>query len=92
MTTTVPAAFDAVTTPLEGQLVIEASAGTGKTWSLTRIVMRLVVEKGMPIGRILLVTFTKAATAELSARVKELLTSALAAARGEREEIGRAHV
>lgn len=85
MTATVYAAFDAVTTPLAGQLVIEASAGTGKTWSLTRIVMRLVVEKGMPIGRILLVTFTKAATAELSARVKELLTSALAAARGERE-------
>ncbi len=48
MTTDTLAAFDAVTTPLDGELVIEASAGTGKTWSLTRIVLRLVVEKGMP--------------------------------------------
>ena len=83
MTTDTLAAFDAVTTPLDGELVIEASAGTGKTWSLTRIVLRLVVEKGMPIGRILLVTFTKAATAELAARMKELLTAALSAVRGE---------
>ena len=81
MTTDTLAAFDAVTTPLDGELVIEASAGTGKTWSLTRIVLRLVVEKGMPIGRILLVTFTKAATAELAARMKELLTAALSAVR-----------
>ena len=75
--------FDAVTTPLAGRLVIEASAGTGKTWSLTRLVLRLVVEEAVPVGRILLVTFTKAATAELSARVKELLAEALSAAEGE---------
>ncbi len=74
--------FDAVMTPLAGRLVIEASAGTGKTWSLTRLVLRLVVEEAAPVGRILLVTFTKAATAELSARVKELLAAALAAAEG----------
>ncbi len=77
--TTESLSFDAVTTPLLGRLVIEASAGTGKTWSLTRLVLRLVVEEAVPVGRILLVTFTKAATAELSARVKELLTEALAA-------------
>lgn len=88
MTTENLAAFDAVTTPLDGELVIEASAGTGKTWSLTRIVLRLVVEKGMPIGRILLVTFTKAATAELAARVKELLTAALRAVLGEADAGG----
>ena len=72
-------AFDAVTTPLDGRMVIEASAGTGKTWSLTRIVLRLVVEKNVPVGRILLVTFTKAATAELAARMKELLAAAYSA-------------
>ena len=36
--------FDAASTDLRGRLVIEASAGTGKTWSLSRIVMRLVPE------------------------------------------------
>ena len=71
--------FDVVTAPLQGRFVIEASAGTGKTWSLTRLVLRLVVEEAVSVGRILLVTFTKAATAELSARVKELLTEVLAA-------------
>ena len=64
--------FDAASTDLRGRLVIEASAGTGKTWSLSRIVMRLVAEEGFPIGSILLVTFTKAATEELKSRVKEL--------------------
>ena len=68
--------FDAASTDLRGRLVIEASAGTGKTWSLSRIVMRLVAEEGFPIGSILLVTFTKAATEELKSRVKELLTDA----------------
>ena len=66
--------FDAASTDLRGRLVIEASAGTGKTWSLSRIVMRLVAEEGFPIGSILLVTFTKAATEELKSRVKELPT------------------
>ena len=68
--------FDAASTDLRGRLVIEASAGTGKTWSLSRIVMRLVAEEGFPIGSILLVTFTKAATEELKSRVKELLAEA----------------
>ena len=58
--------FDAASTALRGRLVIDASAGTGKTWSLSRIVMRLVAEEGFPIGSILLVTFTKAATEELT--------------------------
>ena len=68
--------FDVVNTPLHGRHLIEASAGTGKTYSLIHIVLRLIVEEGLSIDRLLLVTFTKAATAELRQRVRELLITA----------------
>ncbi len=51
-------------------VLLEASAGTGKTWNITAIVMRLVAEAALPIADILVVTFTKAATAELRARIR----------------------
>lgn len=66
--------FDA---DLDQRLLIEASAGTGKTFSLIHVVLRLIVEKRYPIERILMVTFTKAATAELRARIRELLIDIL---------------
>jgi len=62
--------FDCMQGPLDGTWLIEASAGTGKTYSLVHIVARLVVEKAIPIDKILLVTFTKPATAELAERVR----------------------
>lgn len=68
--------FDVVNTPLQGSHLIEASAGTGKTYSLIHIVLRLIIEEGLSIDRLLLVTFTKAATAELRQRVRELLITA----------------
>ena len=68
--------FDVVNAQLKGRKLIEASAGTGKTYSLIHIVARLIVEENIPIERLLLVTFTKAATAELKMRVRELLVKA----------------
>lgn len=68
--------FDVVKTPLLGRHLIEASAGTGKTYSLIHIVLRLIIEENIPIDRLLLVTFTKAATAELRQRVRNLLIEA----------------
>ena len=68
--------FKVVETPLAGHHLIEASAGTGKTYSLIHIVLRLIVEERIPVDRLLLVTFTKAATAELKMRVRELLVRA----------------
>lgn len=62
--------FKLLDDPLRGQTLIEASAGTGKTYSLEHIVLRLVVERGIAIGRVLVVTFTKAATAELKSRIR----------------------
>ena len=57
---------------LRGARLIEASAGTGKTFSLIEIVKRLVTEQPDPVDitRLLLVTFTNAATNELSERLK----------------------
>ena len=62
---------------------IEASAGTGKTHALTTIVARLVVEEAWTLDRILVVTFTRAATAELRDRIRRTLASILAALKAE---------
>ena len=63
--------------PLTGVQLIEASAGTGKTWTLSGIFLRLVVETDIPIGGILAVTFTRAATAELRERIRGRLGAML---------------
>lgn len=63
--------------PLEGVQLIEASAGTGKTFTLATLVVRLVVERGLRVGEILAVTFTEAATQELRKRIRERLQLAL---------------
>ena len=56
--------------------LLEASAGTGKTWQIEGLVVRLVAEEGVPIDRILVITFTNAATAELRDRVRQRLVRA----------------
>lgn len=70
--------FDITTTPLDaGVTLIEASAGTGKTYSITGLILRLVLEKQVEIRNILAVTFTEAATQDLRDRVRHRLQSAL---------------
>ena len=54
-------------------LLLEASAGTGKTFQIAQLVLRLVAEVGIPIERILTITFTSAATAELRDRIRRRL-------------------
>lgn len=71
----------AIPLPL-GATLVQASAGTGKTWSIARLVARVLVEAspegGDPpsIDQVLVVTFTKAATAELRDRVRDFLFDA----------------
>ena len=60
-----------------GVTLIEASAGTGKTFTIAGIVLRLVLEQRIPIEQILTVTYTVAATEELRARVRKRLRNAL---------------
>src|SRR5436305_1554762 len=72
--------FNAAHTPLEnGFTVIEASAGTGKTTTIAAITLRFLAEKGIPIERILVTTYTELATAELRGRIRETITDALGA-------------
>jgi exodeoxyribonuclease V beta subunit len=56
--------------PLGGVRLIEASAGTGKTFTLATLVTRLVIERGLRVGEILAVTYTEAATQELRERLR----------------------
>lgn len=69
--------FDVFNAPLASTNLIEASAGTGKTWSITGLYLRLVVEKELLPENILVVTFTKAATAELTGRIRRRLHEAM---------------
>ncbi|MCP9927664.1 UvrD-helicase domain-containing protein [Cyanobium sp. CH-040] len=74
--------FDANGLPLEpGVLLLEASAGTGKTFALAHLVLRLVTRPAapLPLERLLVVTFTEAAAAELRDRIARRLQQALAA-------------
>jgi exodeoxyribonuclease V beta subunit len=59
--------------------LLEASAGTGKTYQIAGLVLRLVAEYGLSIERILAITFTNAATAELRDRIRQRLSGALVA-------------
>jgi len=70
-----PAPFD-VCGPLPGGVtVLEASAGTGKTFTIAGLTARYVAA-GVPLDQVLVVTFTRMATAELRDRVRERLVSA----------------
>ena len=80
--------LDPLTMPLTGLQVIEASAGTGKTFTLAALYVRLVLGHGRVQGapaqsevalyppQILVMTFTDAATSELRARVRQRLAEA----------------
>ncbi len=78
MTAHVPIEFD-----IDGELpepgtttLLEASAGTGKTWAIAALVARYVIEEGKPLERLLVVTFGRAASQELRSRVRERLVDA----------------
>jgi exodeoxyribonuclease V beta subunit len=73
-----PQALNVFECPLEGVRLIEASAGTGKTWNICGLYLRLLIENGLEVQQILVVTFTNAATAELRERVRERITQVLA--------------
>jgi exodeoxyribonuclease V beta subunit len=74
--------FDLLDSPLEGTNLIEASAGTGKTYTITGLFLRLLVEKDLSPDRILVVTFTEAATGELRERIRAALRDGVAAFSG----------
>lgn len=62
--------LDLYTLPLAGTQLVEASAGTGKTWTIAGLYVRLLLETDATLDRLLVVTFTRAATAELRDRLR----------------------
>jgi exodeoxyribonuclease V beta subunit len=74
------ARFDSNGFPLTpGLHLLEASAGTGKTFALAHLVLRLVAERGWALRELLVVTYTEAAAAELRDRIATRLQAALTA-------------
>jgi exodeoxyribonuclease V beta subunit len=68
--------FDVLQFELQGKKMIEASAGTGKTFSVAILVVRLLVETETDIKSILMMTFTKAAAAEMEERIRLFIREA----------------
>ena len=66
---------------LKGHAVIEASAGTGKTYTLEHLVLELLIapptKDPVALEEILIVTFTEAATRDLKERIRDLIAKAL---------------
>lgn len=78
MTTSTDVAEFRVDGPLPGpgRLVLEASAGTGKTFALSALATRLIADGLVDVEELLVVTFTRAASAELRDRVRRRLVEA----------------
>src|SRR4051812_32467496 len=74
-------AFDVCGPLPTGVTVLEASAGTGKTFTIAALAARYVAE-GFALDQLLMVTFTRMATGELRERVRERLVSVEAALEG----------
>lgn len=75
--------LDPISLPLNGQALIEASAGTGKTYTLAALYLRLLLGHGgqpsLDVDQILVVTFTEAATKELRERIRSRIQEARSA-------------
>src|SRR6185436_8149887 len=71
--------LDVLRVSLTGTVLIEASAGTGKTHTLTTLYLRLLLEAGLGVDQIVVVTYTNAATAELRTRIRQRLHQLLLA-------------
>tara|TARA_B100000686_G_C16806854_1_gene991854 strand:+ start:6587 stop:10207 length:3621 start_codon:yes stop_codon:yes gene_type:complete len=71
--------LDILTVPLEGMILIEASAGTGKTYAITSLYIRLLLERNLSVKNILVVTYTRAATHDLRKRIRQKVQSTLRA-------------
>ena len=70
--------WTALTLDAGGRSLIEASAGTGKTWTISVLYLRLLLERALSVRQIVVTTFTEAAAQELRERIRGRLMWALA--------------
>lgn len=59
-------------------LLVSAAAGSGKTWTLTERVKKLLIDEGRKINEMLIVTFTRSAAADLKRKISEAISKAIA--------------
>lgn len=83
-------AFCVSSIPLRGRSLVDASAGTGKTYAIASLFVRLLLETELAPSQLLVVTFTEAATAELRDRIRSRVQDALSIARASSREEGAA--
>ncbi len=69
--------LDLTSIETRGRHLIEASAGTGKTWTITALYILLLLEERLRPEEILVVTYTKSATAELRDRIRSRISDTL---------------
>ncbi len=81
-----PAILDEI--PLDRHAVIEASAGTGKTFTIEHLLLEILVRGNATLDQILAVTFTEKATGELRARIRATLERAVAGGLADDPAIG----
>lgn len=79
---------DPLMLPLEGMSLVEASAGTGKTTALVRTYLRALLTTGLTVDKLLVVTFTRAATGELTTRIRAALAEVHALLNGDAKPDG----
>ena len=72
--------------PLSGISLIEASAGTGKTYTITSLFIRIILDIELAPTNILVLTYTEMATAELKVRLRKRLKQSILALKGEATE------
>ena len=78
--------FESVKVPLEGMNLVEAAAGTGKTYNIQNIVVRLLWENNLNISQIAVLSFTKEAASELAERIRRVFDRVLAVMEGRKIE------
>ena len=81
VSTSATTTFDIAADLQAGATLLEASAGTGKTWTIAALVTKHVASGDVRLDEMLVVTFTRAASQELRERVRRQLDEAIAAAR-----------
>jgi len=74
--------FNLYEAPLSGISLVEAGAGTGKTYNIASIYIRVILERKLMPANILVLTYTEAATAELISRLRNRIKESISALEG----------
>lgn len=75
--------LDVFEVPLRGTSLVEAAAGTGKTYNIASLYIRLIVDQGYRPNQILVITFTNPAAAELTYRIRDRIKESIKVLQGE---------